>query len=230
MNKDQALDNLWLARVMYELGAVSFGDYTLGGSTVNSPVFINPKVLISNPLALSVAAKLMHQEVTLAQSLRRAKAVSYDVVAGVPVGGLLLAVAYSLEASVPLIYSRPQPEGTGERGIEGRYSPGSRALLIDDLIAGGTSIQDTARFLSEHDLLVHDAVVLVDRDLGAQHRLKQMGINLISILKLDVMMNLYHADGLITEEHYQRYLAYAQSARAQAHQEYGGISQTGPLT
>ncbi|HEX6122535.1 MAG TPA: phosphoribosyltransferase family protein, partial [Ktedonobacterales bacterium] len=173
-------------------------------------------------------AKLMHQEVTLAQSLRRAKALSYDVVAGVPVGGLLLAVAYALEASVPLIYSRPQPEGTGERGIEGRYSSGSRALLIDDLIAGGTSIQDTARFLAEHDILVHDAVVLVDRDLGAQHRLKQMGINLISILKLDVMMNLYHADGLITEEQYQGYLTYAHSARAQAHEEYGGISTTGP--
>jgi orotate phosphoribosyltransferase/uridine monophosphate synthetase len=228
MNKDQALDNLWLARAMYELGAVSFGDFTLGGSTVNSPVFINPKVLISNPMALSVAAKLMHQEVTLAQSLRRAKAVSYDVVAGVPVGGLLLATAYALEASVPLVYSRPQPEGTGERGIEGRYSPGSRALLIDDLIAGGTSIQDTARFLAEHDIFVHDAVVLVDRDLGAQHRLKQSGINLISILKLDVMMNLYHADGLITEEQYQAYLTYAQSARARAHEEYGGISPSGP--
>ncbi len=199
---------------MHELGAVTFGDYTLGGSTVNSPVFINPKLLISNPMALRVAAQLMHQEVTLAQSLRRARAVSYDVVAGVPVGGLLLAAAYSLEANVPLIYSRPKPEGTGPRGIEGRYSPGSRALLIDDLIAGGTSIQDTVHFLAEHDVLVHDAMVLVDRDLGAQHRLKQLGINLISILKLDVMMNLYHADHLITEEQYQHYLAYAQANRA----------------
>ena len=58
---------------MYELGAVSFGDFTLGGSTVNSPVYINPKVLISNPAALRVAAKLMYQEVSLAQTLRRAK-------------------------------------------------------------------------------------------------------------------------------------------------------------
>ena len=65
IGKDQTLDNLWLARAMYELGAVSFGDFTLGGSTVNSPVFINPKVVISNPTALRVAAKLMNQEVTL---------------------------------------------------------------------------------------------------------------------------------------------------------------------
>lgn len=213
MNKEQALDNLWLARAMYDLGAVSFGDFTLGGSTTNSPVYVNPKVLISNPTALRVAAKLMDQEVQLAQSLRRTRMQPFDVVAGVPVGGLLLATAFSLESNVPLIYPRRKPEGTGPRGIEGRFSPGSRALVIDDLVTGGSSITETAQFLAEHDVVVHDAVVLVDREMGAQARLKQHGIHLISILKLDVMMNLYHAGGLIDEEQYQRYLDYARSVR-----------------
>lgn len=212
-SRDQTLDNLWLARALWELGAVTFGDYTLGGSTVNSPVFVNPKLLISNPTALRVAAKLMYQEVTLAQSLRRTKAQPYDVVAGVPVGGLLLATAYSLESSTPLIYPRTKPEGTGARGVEGRFSPGSRALLVDDLITGGRSILETATFLDEHAVKVHDAVVLVDRDQGASARLKHAGINLISILKLDVMMNSYRSLGLIDEEQHQRYLTYAQSSR-----------------
>lgn len=208
MNRSQALDNLWLARALYDLGAVSFGDFTLGDSTTNSPVFINPKLLISNPMALRVAAKLMHQEVTLAQSLRRAKVHPYDVVAGVPVGGLLLATAFSLEASVPLIYPRLKPEGTGPRGIEGRFQSGMRALLIDDLITGGSSILETAKFLEEHDIAVHDALVLIDRDEGAHARLKAQGINLISIIKLEVMMNLYSAGGLIDPDEYQRYLDY----------------------
>lgn len=209
MNRDQALDNLWLARALYDLGAVSFGDFTLGDSTTNSPVFINPKLLISNPMALRVAVKLMHQEVTLAQSLRRAKVHPYDVVAGVPVGGLLLATAFSLESSVPLIYPRLQPEGTGPRGVEGRVRPGMRALLIDDLITGGSSILETAEFLAEHDIVVHDALVLIDREMGAQARLKARGINLISILKLDVMMKFYSSAGLIDPDDYQRYLDYA---------------------
>lgn len=213
-SRDQTLDNLWLARALWELGAVTFGDYTLGGSTVNSPVFVNPKLLISNPTALRVAAKLMYQEVTLAQSLRRTKAQPYDVVAGVPVGGLLLAAAYSLESSTPLVYPRTKPEGTGARGVEGRYSAGSRALLVDDLITGGRSVLETAAFLDEHGVKVHDAVVLVDRDQGATARLKHAGIHLISILKLDVMMNSYRSLGLIDEEQHQRYLSYAQSAHA----------------
>lgn len=213
-HKDQTLDNLWLARAMYDLGAVSFGDFTLGGSTVNSPVFINPKVVISNPIALRVAAKLMYQEVMLAQSLRRSKAQQYDVVAGVPVGGLLLATAFSLESSTPLIYPREKHQGTGAPGVEGRVSAGSRALVIDDLIGGGTSIIDTVHFLNHHDIQVHDAVVLVDRDQGAHHRLKKAGINLISILKLDVMMNLYRSSGLIDEEQHERYIAYVGATQA----------------
>ena len=213
-SRDQILDNLWLARALWELGAVTFGDYTLGGSTVNSPVFVNPKLLISNPTALRVAAKLMYQEVTLAQSLRRTKAQPYDVVAGVPVGGLLLATAYSLESSTPLVYPRTKPEGTGARGVEGRYSPGSRALLVDDLITGGRSVLETAAFLDEHGVKVHDAVVLVDRDQGATARLKHAGIHLISILKLDVMMNSFRSLGLIDEEQHQRYLSYAQNAQS----------------
>jgi orotate phosphoribosyltransferase len=224
MHKDQGLDNLWLARALWDLGAVSFGDYTLGGSTVNSPVFVNPKLLISHPTALRVAAKLMYQEVTLAQSLRRTRMLSYDIVAGVPVGGLLLAEAYSLESGIPLIYSRPKPEGTGPRGIEGRYTPGSRALVIDDLIAGGSSILDVAHFLGEHDLMVHDAVVLVDRGPDTRLRLKHAGINLISILKLDVMMNLYHSNGLIDDEQYQRYLDYVKANQhALAEEEHQGL-------
>jgi len=209
MNRNQALDNLWLARALYDLGAVSFGDFTLGDSTTNSPVFINPKLLISNPMALRVAVKLMHQEVTLAQSLRRARVHPYDVVAGVPVGGLLLATAFSLESSVPLIYPRLKPEGTGPRGIEGRFQSGMRALVIDDLITGGRNVLEIVSFLQEHDIVVHDALVLIDRDMGAHARLKAQGINLISILKLEVMMKFYSSQGLIDPDDYQRYVDYA---------------------
>jgi orotate phosphoribosyltransferase/uridine monophosphate synthetase len=213
MNKDQILDKLWLARAMYDLGAVSFGDFTLGDSTVNSPVFMNPKVLIGNPTALRVAAKLMYQEVTLAQSLRRSRVLPYDVVAGVPVGGLLIATAYSLESTTPLVYPRQKPEGTGTRGIEGPYRPEARALLIDDLVTGGRSILETARFMAEHGISVHDAVVLVDRDQGAYQRLKHSGINLISIIKLDMMMNLYRSSGLIDQEQHEAYLQYVKQYR-----------------
>lgn len=206
--KEQTLDNLWLAQMLYDLGAVQFGDFTVSDTTVNSPVFINPKLLVGNPTALRVAVKLMEQEISMAQSLFRPRVHPFEIVAGVPVGGLLLATAYSLETNIPMIYARSHPEGTGKRGLEGRYEPGDTALLIDDLITKGSSILETAQLLAEHGVTVKDVIVLIDRGQGATERLKQHGLNLMSIIKLDVMLTHYASKGLITEAMYQKCVEY----------------------
>ena len=214
MAKEQTLDNLWLAQTLFDLGGVQFGNFTVSESAVSSPVFVNPKVLISNPTALRVASKLMQQEINLAQSLRRARVHPFAVVAGVPVGGLLLATAYSLETNIPMIYARVRPEGTGKRGIEGRFNMGDAALIIDDLITRGSSVLETAELLEENGLKVKDVIVLVDREHGATERLRRRGFNLISILKLDVMLNHYMSGGLISEETYNICAEYLRSKQS----------------
>ena len=211
MAKEQTLDNLWLAQTLFDLGGVQFGNFTVSESAVSSPVFVNPKILISNPTALRVASKLMQQEINLAQSLRRARAHPFAVVAGVPVGGLLLATAFSLETNIPMIYARVRPEGTGKRGIEGRFNMGDTALIIDDLITRGSSVLETAELLEENRIKVKDVIVLVDREHGATERLRRRGYNLISILKLDVMLNHYMSGGLISEETYNTCAEYLHS-------------------
>ncbi len=217
MAKEQSLDNLWLAQILFDLGGVQFGNFTVSESAVSSPIFINPKVLISNPTALSVAAKLMQQEINLAQSLRRARVHPFNLVAGVPVGGLILASAYSLETSTPMIYARIRPEGTGKRGIEGRFTKGDTALIIDDLITRGSSTQETATLLEENGLKVKDVIVLIDREHGAAERLRQHGYNLMSILKLDVMLTHYVSKGLISEETYRACAEYLHSKQGENH-------------
>ncbi len=215
MAKEQSLDNLWLAQALYDLGGVQFGNFTVSESAVSSPVFVNPKVLISNPTALRVASKLMQQEINLAQSLRRPRVHPFAVVAGVPVGGLLLATAYSLETNIPLIYARSHPEGTGKRGIEGRFTRGDTALVIDDLITRGSSIMETAELLEENGLRVKDVIVLIDREHGAVERLRRHGLNLISILKLDVMLTHYMSRGLISQETYHTCAEYLRSKQGE---------------
>src|SRR5215469_9018298 len=215
--KEQSLDNLWLAQTLFDLEGVKFGNFTVSESTVSSPVFLNPKVLISNPTALRVASKLMQQEIDLAQSLRRPRVHPFNVVAGVPVGGLLLASAYSLETNIPMIYARIRPEGTGKRGIEGRYTKGDTALIIDDLITRGSSVLETAALLEENGLKVKDVIVLIDREHGAVERLRRHGYNLISILKLDVMLTHYKSRGLISEETYRICAEYLSSKQGEDH-------------
>jgi orotate phosphoribosyltransferase len=212
--KEPSLDNLWLAQTLYDIGAVQFGEFTVSQSAMKSPIFINPKKLISNPMALRVAAKLIDQEVQLAQSLRKPRVHPFEVVAGIPVGGLLLALAYALESSTPCIYPRLSQQGTGTRGIEGEFQKGNRALLIDDLITTGSSTVTTARFLAEHDVVVKDVIVLIDREQGATEQLKHYGYNLISILKLEVMLNHYRSQDLITQEQYEASISYLRTHQA----------------
>lgn len=211
---DPQLDNLWLARTLFELGAIKFGDFTLGRSTIHSPIYVDLRVLLSNPSVLAAAARLIKQETRFEQARLKPKCQWFDLVAGVPFGGLHLATAFSLDTNVPMIYVRPNKEGFGEPTIEGHHTPGQAVLIIDDLITRGRSVIQTTAMLRRAGLAVHDAIVLVDREQGAAHRLKLEGVNLIPILRLKVMLNLYAAEGLITDEQASQAFDYLQANAA----------------
>lgn len=204
--------NLWLAQTLWKLGAIQFGNFTLGRTAVNSPVYVNLRLLISNPTALQRAARVILDEVAALQSMREPHVAPFDLVAGVPFGGLHLATAYSLTAKVPMIYLHPRQDRAGS-DIEGLYSPNQTALIIDDLITGGGSIVETALILEEAGIRVRDAVALIDRQQGGRERLRQFGINLVSVLTLEVALNYLMSSGKIAEEWYRRSMEYLQASR-----------------
>jgi len=204
--------NLWLAETLWNLGAIQFGDFTLGRTAVHSPVYVNLRLLVSNPTALWRAAQVILDEVVALQSMREARVTPFALVAGVPFGGLHLATAFSLTAKVPMIYLHPREDGAGS-DIEGLYSPNQTALVIDDLITGGGSILETALTLEEAGIRVRDAVALMDRQQGGRERLRQLGINLVSILTLEVALNYLMSSGKISEEWYRRSMEYLKASR-----------------
>ncbi len=203
--------NLWLADALWRLGAVEFGEFTLGRTAVDSPVYLNVRKLIGHPTALWRAAHVMHEEITALQAMRHPQMDQFQLAVGVPIGGLLIATAYSLAAKSPMIYLHPNP--TDNDPIEGVYTPGQNAIIIDDLVTGGGSIFQTAERLREAGLFVKDAFVLVDRQQGARERLRREGINLRSALTLEVILNYLMSSGLIDEEAYRDSIEYLQSNR-----------------
>ena len=79
--------NLWLADTLWRLGAVQFGDFTLGRTTVHSPVYVNLRLLVAHPTALARAAHILLQEIQTLQSMRHPQIDPFNVVCGVPFGG-----------------------------------------------------------------------------------------------------------------------------------------------
>jgi len=203
--------NLWLAETLWRLGAVDFGDFTLGRTAVGSPVYLNVRRLIGHPTALWRAALVIHEEITALQSMRNPQMDRFDLVAGVPLGGLHIATAYSLTAKAPMIYLHPDRDG--ENAIEGVFEPNQQAIIMDDLVTGGGSIAETAERLREAGLVVKDAFVLVDRQQGARDRLRKDGINLRSALTLEVILNYLMSSGLIEEKWYRRSMDYLEASR-----------------
>ena len=202
--------SLWLADTLWKLGSVQFGDFTLGRSTVHSPVYINLRLLIGHPTALWRVAHVLLKELQTLQQMRHAQVALFDLVAGVPFGGLHVATAFSLTAKVPMVYLHPRSDGLGQ-DIEGLYSPSQRVLIMDDLITGGGSILETALHLEECGLLVRDAVVLVDRQQGGRERLRRQGINLVALLTLETILNYLMSSRKIPEDWYRRSMDFLKS-------------------
>ena len=209
--------NLWLAKALWDLGAVQFGDFTIGRTTQHSPVYVNLRLLVSNPRALARAARVMQETVQTLQAMRHPQVQSFQRVCGIPFGGLHLATAFSLRSRVPLIYIHPAKERNGNRVfVEGLYNTGEHVLLIDDLVTSGGGILETGRFLAANaGLQVRDVLVLLDRQEGAKEQLRARGYNLISILGLETMLNYLMASGLIEEEAYRRSIDYIHRRRAE---------------
>ncbi|HEY8768517.1 MAG TPA: phosphoribosyltransferase [Dehalococcoidia bacterium] len=217
MVSDEDVGNLWLAKALWDVGAVKFGDFTIGRTTQHSPVYINLRLLISDPAALDRAAGVMLEEVRTLQAKRDPQVTEFQRVCGIPFGGLHLATAFSLRSRVPLIYVHPAKERNGSRVfVEGLYTPEETVLLIDDLVTSGGGVVETGEFLKANAALdVKDVLVLLDRQEGAKELLKQRGYNLISILGLEPMLNYLMAKGLIEEEQYRASIEYISARRAE---------------
>lgn len=199
---------LSLAKALFDLGAITFGDFTLGRTTVHSPVYVDPRRILSEPSLLHRVALVIDGEIKAAQGRRRPRLSPFSLVAGVPFGGLHLALAYSLVSGVPMCYVRPAAFVGKDHWIEGYYQAGQTALIIDDLATGGGSILQNAHSLEEFGIQVQDAIVLIDREQGAAENLRRHGYNLISILRLKTMLTYYYRTGMITPTWYERSMNY----------------------
>jgi orotate phosphoribosyltransferase len=204
--------NLWLADTLWRLGAIQFGDFTLGRTTVHSPIHINLRLLIAHPTALARAARIILEEIQTLQSMRNPQVDPFDVVCGVPFGGLVVGEAFCLSAKTPMIYLHPRKDDL-DSDVEGIYHPSQTALIMDDLITGGGSIVVTANRLRDEGLFVRDAVVLFDRQSGGRRKLGENGIRLISVLTLEVLLTYLRSSGKIGEDWYRKSMSFFEATR-----------------
>jgi orotate phosphoribosyltransferase len=92
---------------------------------------------------------------------------SVDVVAGPTTGGVILAFEVARQLGVDAAYAERKSEGAGREFRRGTiFAPGTRVLVVDDILTTGGSVRETLDALATHPVEVVGVGILVDRSGG----------------------------------------------------------------
>ncbi|HKW72280.1 MAG TPA: orotate phosphoribosyltransferase [Candidatus Dormibacteraeota bacterium] len=88
-------------------------------------------------------------------------------------GAVLLGGAVSMELDLPLLLVRKEPKGYGTgKQIEGRFEPGERITVIEDVVTTGGDSLRSVQVLRDAGLEVIHLVVVLDRGEGGEDNIK----------------------------------------------------------
>jgi uridine monophosphate synthetase len=190
---DAAIEAVIVA--LHDIGAVRFGDFKLHSGR-HSPIYLDLRLLTSYPAVLRQVAAVYAAIL---------EGITFDLLAAMPLAGLPIGTAVSLQTNRPLVYPRQALKGHGtSKQIEGTWSPGQRVAAIDDLITSGDSLLQGIALLEEAGLHVSDAVVLIDRQHGGRQTLHRRGYALHSALTLSQMLVTLEQAGRISDQQHQQ--------------------------
>lgn len=144
-----------VARALLEINAVGFSPTApiRFKSGILSPVYVDNRRLPYHPQQWSIIIEGFKAEV---------KALEYDVIAGVAVGGVPHSAALGYALQMPSVFVRKEAKehGKGQR-VEGGDVAGRCVLLVEDLVSTGGSSLAGVEALRETGAIVNDLLAIV---------------------------------------------------------------------
>ncbi|CAD5226351.1 unnamed protein product [Bursaphelenchus okinawaensis] len=178
---------------LYDLGVFKLGDFVLK-SGVKSPIYIDLRDLISCQSLMRAATE------QLCEVIKR-ESLEYDYIVGVPYAALPLGTLVSYFNDKPMLMKRKEAKGYGTKKlVEGKYEPGKRALIVEDVISTGASIMETVDCLRKEGLICEDVVCVLDREMGGIEKLAKQGIKAHSVAKVEIILDYLVKVNAITEQ------------------------------
>ncbi len=155
-------------------GALKEGHFVLSSGR-HSDEYIEKFDLLRNPGATSDVCRVI---------ARRFQDEDVDVVVGPTTGGVIIAFEVARQLGVAAAYAeRSTNSDAGREFRRGTtFSPGTRVLVVDDILTTGGSLRETLTALSSHPVEVAAVAVLVDRSGGAA----DLGLPYVALATMDI--------------------------------------------
>jgi len=164
-----------IAELLIQNKAIEMGDFTLA-SGAKSTYYIDVKTAVTHPDLLNAIAKLV------------AQSHDFDVIAGVAVGGIPLAVATALAAKKPYAIIRAAEKSHGKKEMIIGNVRNKRVLLIEDVTTSGGSALYGIETLRTAGAQADRVVTVVDREQGAEALLIQQGIEFLPLVRVSELL------------------------------------------
>jgi orotate phosphoribosyltransferase len=171
-------DNSEIIKALKDCEAVQFGDFTLS-SGQKSNFYIDIKKASTDPKTLKIVAA--HIGGLISEMMRTTNEI---IIGGVELGGVPIATAVSLETKFPLLIIRKEQKeyGTKSRYV-GKMDTEKEIILMEDVTTSGGSVKKAIIALKEDGAKISKVVTIVDRESGASASLKELGVELIPLVR-----------------------------------------------
>ena len=180
---------------LHQKEIIKFGDFTLA-SGKSSSYYVDLRLVPSYPHEFRMMVKHLENQITEDIGLD-----NFESIVSVPTGGLVIASALAIETVKPLIYVRSKPKNYGtSKSVEGKIHDGMKVVMIDDVATTGGSVVNAIKSLTDVNIPVKDAYVIVDRMEGANEAFAELGVKMHSILNILQITEILYEQKMIDSE------------------------------
>ena len=160
-------------------------------SGLTSPFYVDCRIVLSYPGPRHLVAALAYKQL---------HSLTFDVIGGLEIGAIPLATCISAygyssnpsrEWRTFVVRKQAKDHGLGKL-IEGTFSRGERAVIVDDVMTTGGSLIKATEAARDAGLVVTHALVIVDRsEDGGHQRLQEQDLQLLSLLTMEDLKSGY---------------------------------------
>jgi orotate phosphoribosyltransferase len=183
-------------------GALKFGEFKLKSGRI-SPYFFNAGIFNRGADLAALAA-------FYADAIEHSK-VEFDLLfgpayKGIPLAAITASALFQLhQRDIPYAFNRKEAKDHGEGGSIVGAEISGRVMIIDDVITAGTAIREAIALIEAHGARASAVTIALDRqekgrgEISAIQELERQGLQVISIVKLEHILEYLEASGDLAE-------------------------------